>query len=88
VLPLVSYFSGFKDGVDELEKFLDKNLVSQLRIPMDKETRIPALAKNIVSLIDKVSEKELGGDLSKIASTQYDWKHRARQMVEAFKKVK
>ena len=28
VLPVVSYFSGFKDGVDELEQLLDPALVS------------------------------------------------------------
>ena len=87
VLPVVSYFSGFKDGVDELEQYLNKSLINHLKIPMDKETRIATLAENIIELFSIVKAKDYSGELSVIAQTSYDWSHRAKQMVEAYQKV-
>ncbi|WP_455376045.1 glycosyltransferase family 4 protein [Kaarinaea lacus] len=87
VLPVVSYFSGFKDGVDELEQYLDKSLVSRLRIPMDKERRVKQLSLNIVELLKILQNKDFSDELSAIARSQYDWTRRASQMVEAYKKV-
>ena len=84
VLPVVSYFSGFKDGVDELEQFLGKPLVSHLRIPMDKENRVEQLSVNIVALLKKLQNEDFSEELSAIARNHYDWSHRAEQMVEAY----
>lgn len=87
VLPLVSYFSGFKDGVDELESFLDKDLVSYLRIPMDKESRIRQISENVGYLLDLVKKKDFSNELSGIARNNYDWSHRARQMISAYQQI-
>ena len=86
VLPMVSYFSGFKDGIDELEQFLDKEMVAQLRIPMEKEHRIDALAGNIVTLLGQVQVHDLSNKLAQIAREKYDWTHRARQMTKSYLK--
>jgi len=88
VLPVVSYFSGFQDGVDELEQYLTKSLVNHLKIPMEKETRIATLAENIIELLSVVKAKDYSKELSAIAQTNYDWKHRAKQMIDAYKKVR
>jgi len=87
VLPVVSYFSGFKDGVDELGQFLDPALVSHLRIPMDKESRVEQLSVNIATLLTMLQNENYSEMLSDIARKQYDWSHRAQQMVEAYEKV-
>lgn len=87
VLPLVSYFSGFKDGVDELEQFLDKELVAHLRIPMEKDERIKKLSENICYLLELAGNRSYSGDLSEIARNNYDWKHRAEQMLKAYRNV-
>lgn len=87
VLPLVSYFSGFKDGVDELNQFLDASLVSLLRIPMEKQVRVSQLSENIVALLSVLETRDFSGELSKIARENYDWSHRAKQMVEAYQRV-
>lgn len=87
VLPLVSYFSGFKDGVDELENFLDRELVSHLRIPMERENRVGQLSKNIVDILNILNARDYSAELSEIARNNYDWSHRAKQMVDAYRKL-
>ena len=87
VLPVVSYFSGFQDGVDELEQYLSKSLVNHLKIPIEKEIRIATLAENIIELLSIVKARDYSRELSMIAQTNYDWSHRAKQMVEAYTKV-
>ncbi|HEY5602765.1 MAG TPA: glycosyltransferase family 4 protein [Gammaproteobacteria bacterium] len=87
VLPVVSYFSGFKDGVDELQQYLPSDAVEPMKIPMDYTQRVEAIANNIVALLEMLNRKDLGGDLAKIAREQYDWSHRARQMTDAYQVV-
>ena len=87
VLPMVSYFSGFKDAVDELEQYLGKDIVEHMKIPMDTETRIESIAANVVSLLDNLQTMDLSRKLSKIARENYDWAHRAKQMVEAYRQL-
>ena len=86
VLPLVSYFSGFRDGVDELMEFLGEDWVSHMKIPMDKENRVTAIASNVVMLLERLKTQDLSDDLSQIARENYDWSHRAQQMVDAYKR--
>ena len=88
VLPMVSYFSGFKDAVDELEQFLDKELVSRLKIPMDREGRVKVMAENIIELFALLKSKDFSSELSKIAQENYDWNYRAKQMVAAYERVR
>jgi len=84
VLPMVSYFSGFADAVDELEQYLDKEMVAHMKIPMTTEARVEAIAANVVALLDKLKTTDLSGELSQIASENYDWTHRAQQMAAAY----
>jgi glycosyltransferase involved in cell wall biosynthesis len=86
VLPMVSYFSGFADAVDELEQYLGKDMVEQMKIPMAMETRVGAIAANIVSLLDILQTTDLSGELSQIARENYDWTHRAKKMVVAYQR--
>jgi len=87
VLPMVSYFSGFKDGIDELEEYLPVDWVESMKIAMDEKQRIGAIAKNIPILLEKLKLQDMSSELSKIARENYDWSHRARQMVDAYVNV-
>lgn len=87
VLPVVSYFSGFKDGVDDLRTFLDEQWVSHMKIPMDVESRVESIAANIVTLLERLKTADLADELSGIARENYDWTHRARQMVTAYREL-
>ena len=86
VLPMVSYFSGFADAVDELEQYLGKDMVEYMKIPMATETRVGAIAANVVSLLGKLQTTDLSGELSQIARENYDWTHRAKKMVMAYQR--
>ena len=87
VLPMVSYFSGFKDGIDELEQYLPDDLVEHMKISMDEKQRVATITTNIIRLLEVLKSKDLSGELSKLARDHYDWSHRARQMVEAYEHV-
>lgn len=87
VLPMVSYFSGFKDGIDELEQYLPDDLVECMKISMDEKQRVATIARNTIRLLEVLKSKDMSGELSKLARDQYDWSHRARQMVEAYERV-
>jgi glycosyltransferase involved in cell wall biosynthesis len=87
VLPMVSYFSGFKDGVDELENYLPSDVVEYMKISMDNEQRVNAIATNIVKLLEILETRDMSSGLSTIARDHYDWSHRARQMVQAYERV-
>ncbi len=80
VLPLVSYFSGFKDGIDELNSFLPPALVDAMKISMDPASRIDSLAGGIIRLHEAGAEPGLRYRLADIAGEHYDWKQRARTL--------
>ena len=88
VLPMVSYFSGFKDGVDELIPFLGESLTEKIRIPQDKERRIQTLINNLQDLLSGESIKSLGTTLRKIAVENHDWKLKASEMISAYHRFK
>lgn len=87
VLPLVSYFSGFKDGLDELERFLEKDLVDKLKITMQPKKRITSLADNIIQLIKLTQQEDISDKLARIAIENYDWEIRAKAMVKAYQTI-
>ncbi|WP_455201125.1 glycosyltransferase family 4 protein [Kaarinaea lacus] len=87
VLPMVSYFSGFADAVDELEQYLGKDMVGHMKISMDIATRVESIAENVISLLGKLETTDFSGELSRIARENYDWTHRAKQMVAAYQRL-
>ncbi len=84
VLPMVSYFSGFTDGIDELSDVIPEDLLSVMRIPMNNEQRISAMATNLNSILSNPSFKEIRPQLRKVACDRYDWSLRAKQMITAY----
>ena len=87
VLPVVSYFSGFKDGVDDLSQYLREDLIENMKIPMIIENRVTSLASQITNLLSKLKSTSVNRQLAKIASDQYDWNHRAQQLVAAYQRL-
>ena len=84
VIPIVSYFSGFKDGVDELEQFIGKRKIEQMKISNDPDKRIKSIISNISGLLNESDLGEETSKLHKIAVDNYDWKKRAAQLVQAY----
>ena len=87
VLPMVSYFSGFTDGIDELEDVIPDSLLQYMRIPMDPSERIVTMAKNLESLLASPELATIKPQLRKVACDRYDWTLRAEQMISAYQWV-
>ncbi|MEM7119255.1 MAG: glycosyltransferase family 4 protein [Chloroflexota bacterium] len=83
VLPAVSYFSGFRDGVDELKAYLEASLLENMRLPVDPTVRIPRIAAQLTALLNAPLE-DIKPQLRQIAEEHYDWTLKAAQMVEAY----
>jgi glycosyltransferase involved in cell wall biosynthesis len=86
VLPVVSYFSGFADGVDELIPYLGIEWVERMKIPIDDKNRIPGLIKNLPAVMSDPGLPVISPKLRKIAVENYDWNIRAQQMILAYSK--
>jgi len=87
VLPLVSYFSGFRDGVDELNQFLDASMVDMMKISMAKENRVAQIVDHVSGLLNMGLGQDIRDKLQVIAESNYDWKHRGLQMAEAYREL-
>jgi len=87
VLPVVSYFSGFKDGIDDLAQYLSEDLIENMKIPMIIESRISSLVLQITTLLNKLKAADVNCQLAEIAKDQYDWSHRAQQLVAAYQRL-
>lgn len=87
VFPVVSYFSGFKDGVDELSPYIEKDMLDKMKIPMEFDVRIHTLKENINHLLKNPKLKTIKTGLRKIATDHFDWKLRAKQMIQAYKEL-
>jgi len=85
VLPLVSYFSGFRDSVDDLRPLLGESLNGLMKIPVGKNTRVGTIASNLNTLLADESVKAIRPKLRKIAVDNYDWSLRAAQIVDAYR---
>ena len=86
VLPVVSYFSGLKCGIDSLVPHLGQDLVDLMKIPVNDATRIPGLIKNISRILSVSNIEIISQKLRKIAVDNYDWDIRARQMTDVYSK--
>ena len=87
VLPMVSYFSGFTDGIDELADVIPEDLLSLMRIPMNNEHRIGVMADNLNRILSSDSFRDIRPKLREVACDRYDWNLRAQQMIEAYQEV-
>lgn len=87
VLPMVSYFSGFTDGIDELADVIPEDLLSLMRIPMSNQDRINVMANNLNTIFTSEHFKNIKPKLREVACNRYDWNLRAKQMIEAYSNV-
>lgn len=87
VLPMVSYFSGFKDSIDDLEAFLDPGLIELIKIPTAHDVRIKTIADNLRQLFSGQYLQHIRPILRRIAVDHFDWKLRASQMTDAYRSL-
>jgi glycosyltransferase involved in cell wall biosynthesis len=78
VLPVVSDFSGFRDGLDALESLLGTELVAKMRLPVGDVAGI------VVALRELLASPPRGDRLRRVAVEHFDWDVRAQEMVEAY----
>ena len=84
VLPVASDFSGFAEGLDNLEPDLGAERVSLMRLPVEDETRVAGMARRLGALLDQ--RRDWSDELRAIATARYDWSNRAVQMVAAYER--
>ena len=84
VLPVASNFSGFAEGLDNLEPDLGAERVALMRLPMDDTTRVAGIADRLGALLSE--RRDWSAELRAIATARYDWAIRAAQMVEAYQR--
>jgi len=86
VLPLVSDFSGFADGLDQLELFFRRELVDRLRLPFAPAERVDGMIDRVCNLLTDFPDEETHGRLRAVAVEHFDWDVRAREMVTAYRR--
>ena len=84
VLPVASNFSGFAEGLDNLEPDLGAERVRLMRLPMEDATRVAGIARRLGALL--ADKRDWSAELRAIATSRYDWSIRADEMVAAYRR--
>ncbi|TXH43107.1 MAG: glycosyltransferase [Actinobacteria bacterium] len=84
VLPAASDLTGLGEGLDLLEPHLGIDVVQRLRLPMDPQVRVAAIAERVAALLADDDVRGLTDELRRIAVAEYDWSVRAAQMTAAY----
>ena len=84
VLPVVSDFSGFADGLRRLVPLLGEEWVDRMKIPIEPGPRVAAITDRLDSLLRDERLPALLPKLREIAVENFDWDIRAAQMEEAY----
>ena len=86
VLPLVSDFSGFADGLDQLASLIGDDLVDRLRLPYGTSERRRGIASRVSSNLDDPPDETTLRRLRGVAVEHFDWDVRAREMAAAYRR--
>lgn len=84
VLPAVSDFSGFAEGLDALIDELGEETVASMRLPLESDAVVGSIADRLATLLSMGESEALRSRLRAIAVERYDWHVRAQQMVRAY----
>ncbi|MFQ5599269.1 MAG: glycosyltransferase family 4 protein [Candidatus Krumholzibacteriia bacterium] len=87
VLPMVTYDSGFKDGLDSVRRDLPPYVWEKLQISASAADRIERLSRNAIDLLRILEQEDLGTQVRDLALGRFDWNIVARQMVETYQAV-
>lgn len=87
VLPMVSYFSGFAESVDELASDLDASLIDKMKISMDTPKRIRSMVDHLNGLLAESDDNQYRQKLREVVAERYDWHTKAQQMANAYQHV-
>jgi len=84
VIPAVSDFSGFHDGLETLEPLLGAHWVDRMRLPVADEGRIAGIANGIGQILTDPERPAFLPRLREVAVKHFDWSVRAKQMADAY----
>ena len=88
VLPVVSDFSGFREGLDALEGPLGREWVERMRLPATGSRRVETIAAKLDALLADPALPDLKPRLRALAVQRYDWRIRAAEMVRAYERFR
>ncbi|MHC4932520.1 MAG: glycosyltransferase [Planctomycetota bacterium] len=87
VLPLVTDFSGFAEGLDLLEPHLGRDVVDRLRLPREPDGRVPTIANRVGALLREGASEQTRSRLRSIAVHHFDWRIRAAEYVNVMRRL-
>ena len=87
VLPAVTDSSGFAQGLTMLEPLVGRSWVDRMRLPLEPEGRVAAIAERLASLLGDEALRGIGPHLRAVAVEHFDWGVKARQMVDAYREL-
>ncbi|MCD6485644.1 MAG: glycosyltransferase family 4 protein [Candidatus Odinarchaeota archaeon] len=85
VLPVASYFSGFKTILDEFKKVLPENIWKLLILPHEGEAIIPKMIHNLAELLKR--KLLIGNDLRSKVVEKYSWRGVTVQLSNLYKEI-
>lgn len=80
VVPAGADHSGFRAGLDALERWLPHALVAAMRLPTTPAERVHGTAKQLAALLEHAQDPALPARLRAIAVEHYDWSKIAAQI--------
>ncbi|MHC4471249.1 MAG: glycosyltransferase family 4 protein [Planctomycetota bacterium] len=83
VLPIASYHSGLRDGLDDLRPHLPDEIWERMKLPTAPDRRVQGIVDHVCFLLDALKREDLAPRLRRIAEERYDWKPVAQGLVEA-----
>jgi len=82
VLPVGTYHSGLRDGLDELRPLLPGSVWERMKLPADPASRVAGIAECVTALLGDDATAHLGSRLRRLAEQRYDWQVVAATLVE------
>ena len=70
-----------------LEPLVGRSWVDRMRLPLEPEGRVAAIAERLAALLGDEALRGIGPHLRAVAVEHFDWGVKARQMVDAYRET-
>ncbi|MFQ6125862.1 MAG: glycosyltransferase family 4 protein [Candidatus Heimdallarchaeota archaeon] len=85
VIPIASYFSGFKEILDQFKDFLPGSIFPLLTLPNSGAEIIPRLIEKLTKLIEK--KPKISSHLRRVAVLKYSWESTAVELDRIYSEI-